>query len=57
MTENKIELIRLILESDNIEQAIMTAAVIIRDLLTQHEAFEAQVSACLQAFDQMSPSL
>ena len=57
MTENKMELIRLILESDNIEQAIMTAAVIIHDLLMQHEAFEAPVSACLQAFGQTNTLL
>ena len=43
MTENKMELIRLILENDNPEQAIMTLAAII-DLLKQHEAFEEQVS-------------
>jgi hypothetical protein len=47
MTENKIELIKLILENDNPEQAIMTAAVIIHDLLKQHEASEEQASACL----------
>ena len=54
MTENKIELIRLILESDNIEQAIMTAAVIIRGLLMQPEASEEQVSAFLQTSYQTS---
>ena len=47
MTENQTELIRLILENDNPEQAIMTASVIIRDLLMQHEATEEQVAACL----------
>lgn len=47
MTENTTELIRLILESDNPEQAIMTASVIIRDLLKQHEEAEEQVAACL----------
>lgn len=47
MTENQIELIKLILENDNLEQAIMTASVIIRDLLTQHESAEEQVSVCL----------
>ena len=45
MTENKIELIRLILENDNPEQAIMTAAVIIHDFLTQHESSEEQAAA------------
>jgi hypothetical protein len=47
MTENTTELIRLILENDNPEQAIMTASVIIRDLLMQHEEAEEQVAACL----------
>lgn len=45
MTENKTELIRLILESDNPEQAVMTAAAIILDLLTNPEASAEQVSA------------
>lgn len=47
MKENKTELIKLILENDNPEQALMTAASIILDLLTQHESSEEQVSACL----------
>ena len=47
MTENKTELIRLILENDNPEQAVMIAAAIILDLLTQSESSEVQVSACL----------
>ena len=56
MTENKTELIRLILENDNIEQAIVKASAIIHDLLTQHESSVAQVSACLQVCGQTSPS-
>ena len=47
MTENYTELIRLILENDNPEQAIMTADVIIRGLLKQHESSEEQVSVGL----------
>lgn len=47
MTENKTELIRLILENDNPEQAVMTAAAIILDLLTQSESSEVRASACL----------
>jgi hypothetical protein len=47
MTENKTELIRLILENDNPEQAVMTAASIILELLTPPEASEEQVAACL----------
>ena len=47
MTDYKIELIRLILENDNVEQAIMTASVIISDLLKQHELGQEQAAACL----------
>lgn len=37
MTENEKELIKLIRENDNPEQALMTAAVIILGFLKQHE--------------------
>lgn len=47
MTSEKMELIKLISENDNPEQAVMTAASIILDLLMQHESFEEPVSACL----------
>ena len=47
MSENKTELLRLILENDNPEQAVMAAANIILNLLTQHESSEEQASACL----------
>lgn len=57
MTENKMELIRLILENDNPEQAIITAAAIIGDLLKQHELLEAQIFACLPVIDQTSQAL
>ena len=53
MTENKTELIKLILENDNPEQAVMTFAAII-DLLKQHEEFEEQASAYLQTSYQTS---
>ena len=56
MTDNQTELMRLILENDNIEQAIMTASVIISDLLKQHESPQEQIFACLQAGDQMISS-
>ena len=56
MTDYKTELIRLILENDNIEQAIMTASVIINDLLKQHESLEAQILSSLQVSGQTSPS-
>ena len=56
MTENKTELIRLILENDNLEQAIMTASAIILDFLKQHESYEVQASVCLGVCGQMTPS-
>ena len=48
MTENEKELIRMIRENDNPEQALMTAAVIILGFLKQHESFEVQVPVCLR---------
>lgn len=56
MTDYKTELIRLILENDNIEQAIVTASVIISDLLMQHESLEVQTPSCHQVSGQMSSS-
>ena len=56
MTDHKTELIRLILENDNIEQAIMTASVIISDLLKQHESLGAQIPSCHQVDGQTNPS-
>ena len=53
MTENKTELIKLILENDNPEKAVMVFAAII-DLLKQHEAFEEQASVYLQTSYQTS---
>ena len=49
MTDNEKELIKLIRENDNPEQALMTAAVIILGFLKQHESSEEQVPACLSA--------
>lgn len=43
MTENEIELIKLIRENDNPEQALMAATVIILGFLKQH------VSSAIQA--------
>ena len=57
MTENKMELIRLILENNNPEQAIMTAAVIIRDLLMRPGLLEEQIFVDLQAIGQTSQAL
>jgi hypothetical protein len=47
MTENKVELIKIILENDNLDQAVLTAASIILDFLAQHESSEEQTVACL----------
>jgi hypothetical protein len=49
MTENEKELIKIIRENDNPEEALMTAAVIILSYLKQHESFEVQAPVCLQA--------
>ena len=56
MNENKIELLKLLLENDNLENAIMTANAIILDCLKQHESSEERASACLQVCGQMNPS-
>ena len=47
MTDQEIELIKLIRENDNPEQALMTATVIILGFLKQHESSEEQAPACL----------
>lgn len=49
MTENEKELIRLIRENDNSEQALMTAAVIILGFLKQHESYSKASAAYPQA--------
>lgn len=48
MTENEMELIRMIRDNDNPEQALMTATVIILGFLKQLESSEEQAPACLQ---------
>ncbi len=45
MTEKEMELIKLLLENDNPEQAVKTFAAII-DFLKHHEASEEQTSVC-----------
>ena len=49
MTDNEKELIRVIRENDNPEQALMTATAIILDFLKQHESYQVASVACLQA--------
>ena len=46
MTQNEIELIKLVRENDNPEQALMTAATIILGFLKQHGSSEEQVAVC-----------
>ena len=47
--ENEEELLRMVRENDNPEQAAMIAIDIILEYLRQPESFEAQAAACLQA--------
>lgn len=47
MTENELELIRIIRENDCPEKAIMIATAIIIDFLKPHESSEGQAAACL----------
>lgn len=49
MTTNEAELLKLIRENDNPEQAMMTAAVIILGFLKQHESSGEPVAAARQA--------
>ena len=48
MTDNEIELIKLIRENDKPEQALMTATVIILGFLKRHESFVEQAAVDLQ---------
>ena len=42
-----MELIKLVRENDNPEQALLTATLVILDYLTQHESSEEQAAVCL----------
>ena len=42
-----MELIKLVRENDNPEQALLTATLVILDYLKQHESSEEQVAVCL----------
>ena len=48
MTDNRTELLKLLLEHDNVEQAIITASAIIRECLMRHESSEPQPSVPLE---------
>ena len=49
MSENEIELIRMIRGNDNPGQALMIAALVIMGYLKQHGSSEEQAAADLQA--------
>ena len=49
MSENEMELIKLIRENDSPEQALMAAATIILGYLKQHGSFEEQAAVGLSA--------
>lgn len=46
MTENERQLIDIIRNNENPEQALITATAIILDYLTQHESFVARAADC-----------
>ena len=48
MSTHEIELLKIIRESKNPEQAVLTAIEIITEYLRQPESFEAQAAAYLQ---------
>ena len=48
MSENSVELIKMIRENGNPEQALMAAATIILGFLKQHGSSEEQAAACLR---------
>ena len=49
MTDNQIELIKLIRENDNPDRALLAATAIILDFLKQDESCPVQASVCLPA--------
>ena len=57
MTENKLELIKLILENDNLEQAVLTVAEIISCFSKQHELSQEQVVADRELMYQTSQGM
>jgi hypothetical protein len=47
VSKNEVELINMIRENDNPEEALMTAALIILGFLEQHGSSEEQAAVCL----------
>ena len=52
----KEELLTIILENDNPEQAVLTASTIIFDFLKQYESHQEETSVYPQGFSQRNPS-
>ena len=52
MSNNFIELLSIILESGNPEQAVHTAANVIFGHLSQHESHQEEISVCRETFSQ-----
>lgn len=46
LTENNVELIKMIRESNDPEQALLTATLVILDFLAQHESSQAPSAVC-----------
>ena len=57
MTENTVELIKLILENVDLEQAVLTASAIISDFLTQDESNQEETVVYQQVAYQTISSL
>lgn len=53
MSNNTIELLKIILENDNPEQAILTASAIIFDYAEQLESYQEPTVVCHQENSQM----
>ena len=53
MTENKAEIIKLILENDDVEQAVRTVADIISYFSKQHELNQEQVAVVQELMHQV----
>jgi hypothetical protein len=56
MAENKVELIKLILENDNPDQAVLTAAAIIFDYLKHLESSQEESAVSQEMLYRMNPS-
>ena len=46
-SDNNLELLQMIRENNNPEQALLTATLVILDFLKQHESSEEPSAACL----------